>query len=396
MAGLERTVEQRGDTNVHRFVATDVPAIRSEPHMPGPAETRPYLHVSTYQSWQEVGRWWWGLVQDQLIPDESLTRTTLELVAGAVSDREKVTRIYDWVIRNTRYVGLEFGIHGFKPYRVTQTVRRGFGDCKDKASLIYTMLTIAGVDARIALIRTTRNGAIAGTPASLAVFDHAIAYVPQFDLFLDGTAEMNGTTELPSMDQGTTTLVVGPESAELRQTPVIPAAQSLRARELDITLDLDGSATVRAQESIQGDSASRYRSRYEAEGLRQERLQREVSQIFSGVELTSQSFENLDAYESTPSFRWEGRVPQFAERSGDRLLMRASGLGNLTRAYTPAPRRRHSLELGPPHRHEEIRRIRIPRGATVEALPAGGTVRSEFGSLQVEYCLLYTSPSPRD
>ncbi|MFK8003071.1 MAG: DUF3857 domain-containing protein [Polyangiales bacterium] len=385
LRGLERTVEQRGENNVHRFVATDVPALRTESHMPGPAETRPYLHVSTYRSWEDVGRWWWGLVQDQLIPDDSLRRTTLELVAGAANDREKVTRIYDWVIRNTRYVGLEFGIHGFKPYRVTQIVRRGFGDCKDKASLIYAMLTIAGVDARIALIRTRRNGAINPAPASLAIFDHAIAYVPQFDLFLDGTAEMNGTTELPAMDQGTVTLLVGPESAELRATPVLPASRNVRTRELNVTLALDGSAEVRGDEQIQGTSASSYRSQYEAAGLQAERLQRELAQGFSGIELSSHRFENLDAYESSPRVHWEGRVPQFAERSGANLLVAPASMGNLTRAYTPAPTRRHTLELGPPRRHVESRSIRIPRGATVSALPSGGEARSEFGSLTISY-----------
>ena len=125
-----------------------------------------------------------------------------ELVAGAPDTRTKVQRIYRWVIDHTRYVGLEFGIHGFLPYRVPQIVQRGFGDCKDKASLLYTMLTEAGIDARLVLVRTRRNGAIHDLPASLSVFDHAIAYVPELDLFLDGTAEFSGSTEFPQMDQG--------------------------------------------------------------------------------------------------------------------------------------------------------------------------------------------------
>ena len=111
--------------------------------------------------------------------------------------REKVERIHDWVVQNTRYVALEFGIHGFMPYRVPQIVQRGFGDCKDKASLLYTMLREAGIDARIVLVRTRHNGAIGEQPASLPSFDHAIAYVPELDLYLDGTAEHSGIDELP-------------------------------------------------------------------------------------------------------------------------------------------------------------------------------------------------------
>ncbi|MEM7604671.1 MAG: DUF3857 domain-containing protein [Myxococcota bacterium] len=385
MRGLERTEERRGEQNVYRYVANNVEALRSEPGMPGPAETRPFLHISTYESWDDVGRWWWGLVQDQLRPDESLIRTTRDLVAGAASDREKVSRIYDWVIRNTRYVGLEFGIHGFKPYRITQIVRRGFGDCKDKASLIYAMLTIAGVDARIALIRTRRNGAIADTPASLAIFDHAIAYVPQFDLFLDGTAEMNGTNELPQMDQGTTTLIVGPEGAQLRQTPVLPADRNVRRREMVATLDAEGAAEVVSNERVVGSSASYYRNHFQAEALQNERLQRDLAGPFPGVEVRNQRFENLDDYELAPAFRWDGRVPQFAERANGRLLIAPSSLRNLTRSLAPLTTRRHNLELGSPQRYEEVRTVRMPTGARIVDMPAGGEVRSEFGSLSVRY-----------
>src|SRR5690606_13765893 len=110
----------------------------------------------------------------------------------------------------TRYVGLEFGIHGYKPYRVPQIIERGFGDCKDKASLLYTMLREAGIDAHIVLVRTRRNGAIPELPASLAVFDHAIAYVPGLDLYIDGTAVYSGMRELPEQDQGVTVLHVWP------------------------------------------------------------------------------------------------------------------------------------------------------------------------------------------
>lgn len=377
-----RTVEGQ---NVDRFVATNLEPVRSEDSMPGPAETRPYLHVSTYRSWEDVGRWWWGLAKDQLIPDESLERTTRELVAGAPDTRTKVARIYDWVVRNTRYVGLEFGIHGFKPYRVTQVVRRGFGDCKDKASLLYAMFQIAGIDARIALIRTRRNGDIATEPASLAVFDHAIAYVPELDLFLDGTAETNGIDELPAMDQGVMTLLVGPESVELRRTPVLPPEREKRERTLEITLAADGSAEVSGREVVIGNAAAAYRAHYQAEGMRTERLQRELAGSFPGLELAEQAFEDLDDFNRPARFRWKGQVPQLAQRTGTRLVVPPSSLANLLSSLARAPTRRHALDLGPPRAYVEERVVRLPAGARLEPLPAGGDVDTPFGRLVVRY-----------
>jgi len=383
LQGLEHERTEEGSTRVDRFVADDVTAIRSEPEMPGMTEISPYLHVSTYRTWEDVGRWYWGLIQDQLRTDEALRATVAELVRGKTELRDKVIAIHDWVVQNTRYVGLEFGIHGYKPYRVTQIVERGFGDCKDKASLLYAMFTEAGIDAHVVLTRTRRNGIIDDLPASLAIFDHAIAYVPELDLYIDGTAEHSGVTELPQMDQGVTVLHVWPEGSELRRTPVLPPDQNRRERSLDLRLAQDGSGTVRAQETVIGGGAPGYRSTYQAEGTRSDRLERSLRGLFPGLHLESQSFEGLETLEAPVRYRYEAEVPQLAQRDGSRLRMAPSVLEDLTRSMARASRRRYTLDLGSTSSYVEERTIQLPAGMQATDVPAGGTAESPFGKLSL-------------
>jgi transglutaminase-like putative cysteine protease len=386
MRGLTRETRTENGLRVDRFVAEDVPAIQSEDNMPGMTEVAPYLHVSTYRDWESVGRWYWGLIRDQLYADENLRRVVADLVRDVPDNRTKVERIYEWVIRNTRYVGLEFGIHGFLPYRVPQIVERGFGDCKDKASLIYTMLREAGIEARIVLVRTRRNGAITDLPASLAVFDHAIAYVPELDLFLDGTAEHSGTTEFPQMDQGVTVLVVGPESAELRRTPVTPAANNQRARTIAMDLERDGSGRIEVTETIRGYEAPQYRETYQAEGTRHERFERALRNLFPGVELRESEFAGLTRYEEPIRIEYRAEVPQLAVPDADGLRIQATVLDDLTRLLARSERRRHPLDLHGTTSYLEERRIRLPANMRVLHLPAGGEASSEYGrfSLHIE------------
>ncbi len=384
MQGLAHERTERDGRRVDHFHVTDVPALRVEPSSPGMTELVPYLHVSTYRTWEDVGRWYWGLIRDQLYADESLRRTVRELMDGATDTREKVRRIYDWVIRNTRYVALEFGIHGFLPYRVPDIVTRGFGDCKDKASLIYTMLREAGIDARIVLTRTRRNGEISGQPASLAVFDHAIAYVPELDLYLDGTAEFTGLDELPQMDQGVTVLRVGPDDVTLAETPMMPADANRLARELTLTLTPDGSGRVAASEEIRGVSAPGYRSRYQSAGLRAERLERRTRSLFSGAELAEQSFENLDDFNAPVRLSYEATAPTLAVRDGRALRVAPSVLGRLSQSLASASSRNLPLDLGARSSYTEDRRVRLPRGWTVSELPEGGSAESRFGRLSIE------------
>lgn len=384
LTGLERSEEVRGDERIIRYRARDIPALRAEARMPGGTEILPYLHVSTYASWEAVGRFYWGLIKDQLYADEALRATVRELVEDAPDLETKVRRIHAWVLDHTRYVGLEFGIHGYKPYRVVDIVKRGFGDCKDKAALLYAMFREAGIDADIVLIRTRRNGAIEDAPASLAVFDHAIAYVRELDLYLDGTAEHSGLRELPSEDQGTLVLHVAENRVEQRVTPVDPPERNVTARMTELDLAKDGSAAYRVVERIKGIDAASLRSQYQAEGTRKERLERRAQSHFTGASVAS--FEVSDVFDRNApvELRYEGEAPQVASAAGEELRMRPSSISNLGRIFAPSPRREHPLDLGIPSIYEERIRVRIPEDARVVGLPESARAKSEFGEFRLD------------
>ncbi len=157
---LEQQTSEEGGDQVRRFAARDVDKISSEPAQPGYTEVAPYLHVSTYASWRDVGAWYWRLVEEQMVPDDSIRKAARSVLEPAMTDIEKVRAIHGLVVTGTRYVGLEFGIHGFQPYKVTQVLARKFGDCKDKATLMIALLREAGIDAELVLLRTRRGGRI--------------------------------------------------------------------------------------------------------------------------------------------------------------------------------------------------------------------------------------------
>ena len=81
-----------------------------------------------------------------------------DMYFSATSERDKVKAVYGYVVQKTRYVALEFGIEGFRPRRCAQTVARGWGDCKDKATVIVTLLRELGIPAELVLVRTGQRG----------------------------------------------------------------------------------------------------------------------------------------------------------------------------------------------------------------------------------------------
>jgi tetratricopeptide (TPR) repeat protein len=380
---LERTITEEKDERIYRFAAKDVAKADSEPAMPGLGEATPYLHVSTYATWAEVGAWYWRLVEEQLIPDEEVRKTARGLVTRGMTDADRVRAIYDFVVASTRYVGLEFGIHGYKPYKVTQVLARRFGDCKDKASLMIALLREVGVDAELVLVRTRRGGRLEPQPASLAIFDHAIVYVPKLDRYLDGTAEFAGFSELPADDQGVTVLrVTAGGGGTLTETPIFPSSASRVERRWTAAVSPSGDATVDEQLAIRGQAAPNWRSHYQTAGERAERYGRVWTGRFPGARLTAVDMPRIADRNAPVTVRAQIAVPRFGRlTAGGALQLPVTGRdGDYVRTYARLSTRRQDLVLAYPWQHEEELAYRLPAGwRLAPGTSPSRTIESPFG-----------------
>jgi transglutaminase-like putative cysteine protease/Flp pilus assembly protein TadD len=378
--GMQRTVEDKGDQRIFHFVANDVPPVQQETLQPPWAEVLGHVHVSTYRSWEEMGRWYWGLVRDQLVPDDEVRRRAESLTKGLKDERDKVRAIYDFVVQKTRYVALEFGIHGYKPYRCAQIFARGFGDCKDKATLIVTMLGALGIKATPVVVRTANKGDIEASPASLAPFDHMIAYVPSLDLYLDGTAEYTGSLELPAMDRGAVALQVNEGNAKLVHLPDPPATDSLSVHKVDATLATDGAAQIDWRADVTGVEASEWRVRFHADATRKTRVQQMIASILPGSEVTAVETGNLEDVEQKVTMRVRGKVPQFARVDADGLVLPLGRKEHMVRDYAALASRKLDVRLYAQWTQEDDWTVHLPPGAKVKSAPQPARGSSPFGS----------------
>ncbi|HEY1696456.1 MAG TPA: DUF3857 domain-containing protein [Polyangiaceae bacterium] len=381
--GLQKTVEEKGDQRIYHFVALDVPEVKQEPLQPPWTEVLGHVHVSTYQSWEEMGRWYWGLIKDQLVPDDEVRRRAEGLTKGLKDERAKVRAVYDYVVQKTRYVALEFGIHGFKPYRCAQIFARGFGDCKDKATLIVTMLNALGIKATPVVVRTANKGDIEAAPASLAPFDHMIAYVPSLDLYLDGTAEYTGSTELPAMDRGAVALQVNEGNAKLVRLPDPPASESVSVHTVSADLAPDGAARLDWRADVTGVEASEWRVRFHADATRKQRVQQMLASILPGSEVTSIDSGNWEDVEQKVALRVKGKVPQFARPETDGLVVPLGRKEHMVRDYAPLASRTLDVRLYAQWTQEDDWTVRLPPGAKVTRAPQAASGTSPFGSYAV-------------
>jgi hypothetical protein len=217
---------------------------------------------------------------------------------------------------------------------VTQVLARRFGDCKDKASLIYAMLKLAGVDARLVLLRMRHLGTLSPEVASLAAFNHAIAYVPKLDLFLDGTAEFHGSRELPTADRVANVLVVEPDGvSRFFTTPEAKPDDNLTTMRLNVTLKPDGSASAQGEVVATGQAAPEFRRLFETPATRVASFEQQWSQSYPGLKASEVTVSDVKNLEQPVTLKFTSTMPRFAEVGPGLLRFYPFGAG---RAFTQA------------------------------------------------------------
>lgn len=371
---------------VHGFELEEIPAVDTDARQPGHADVYDYILVSNKETWDEVGEWWWNLIEEQLIVNDAIAETVDEVTEGLEKDRRKVEALHNHLVKNTRYLHVGLGIHGWKPYRTTQCFRNKYGDCKDKSSLLKVMLEEAGIETNLVLVRTRRLGSVGDHPPSMHIFNHAINYIPSLDLYLDPTAEYNGTRQLPPMDQGAQALIVedGGET-EFTRLPVDSPGDNVLIRELDVDLSKDPSVTT-GHLVARGQNAVYYRRDLENPDRRDEELEKQLADIYPGAELVSADYKNLDELEKPVEIHFEfegGRIERTS--NGKDYIFPYGSPKDLRERFADQAERDQDLKIRVPFSNETTMRFHLSDRRGFSRVPEPVQIESEFGAISIDY-----------
>jgi len=369
-------VEIRDGVQHTEWALDRVAPLDGEPFAPPYADRAMMVSVSTYRSWADLAEWYAGLFRDQLELDDGLRKTAKALIADADDEAEKIRRLYGHVLENTRYVGIELGIHGWKPFKATEVARRRYGDCKDKATLLAALLRDNGIDATIALVRTSDRGRMPDDHATMWAFNHAITYVPSQDLFLDGTAEFSGSTELPYLDQGAMVLVVHPDGRwTLTSPPKTRPEANVNHSTYTATLAADGALRLSGRERFRGARASRVRKEYEEPRTRRSRLEKLLGQVIPGVHVIDAQFSDLSKLEADAHYDYSAAVEQYGVyEDGVRRIPLALFKHHVANTYAALAERKEGLRIEYAWQTRNTVRYVLPESATIRQLPEGVSI----------------------
>jgi len=376
------------DKTTYRFEMSDLPPVEEEPYMPALAEILPGVQVSTFATWRDVGRWYNGLIKDVFRPSPEIEALAAELTTDDPDDLLKLQRVYNLVVSRIRYVGLEFGIGGYRPHTPKQCLEAHYGDCKDKATLMNTLYRLMGWEAYAALVRTADLGELDYELPLLGLFNHMISYVKLPNgktYFLDGTAEYHSYRELPPLDQNLDAFVITDEGGEFIRTPTLTLADNHLRTRTTFVLQANGDAQVHRVVEYGAADAPYQRERFQVEEKRNAIIEEYWNGLYPGTKIFNAKFSDVSDYGQPVRTEYDAVARGVFDAGSPRVHLDAvihkSAL--LTQYGKKAARTWPLIIRSNTKTTAELTYV-LPQGYVVTALPLAKEFRSPYGAMKID------------
>ena len=408
--------------NTYTWELRNLPWIEREEHSPTFAALAPRLVVSFFpptgnraglqglRDWAAVSAWLAPLVDPPAEGNDAVRAKAMQLTAGASGELDKIRAIAAFT-QQTNYVEVDMNLTragGYTPRKAEDTLARNYGDCKDKATLMRSLLKAAGVEAYLTTITSGDRTYVRPEWASPKQFNHAIIAVKVSDaidlptvltgtplgrlLIFDPTDSVTPLGDLPSEEQGSYALVIAGPRGGLFKMPVLPTAAKRIDSSVDASVGADGKLEARIQRQYFGQSSVplRYVEKLEGAAELKKRFERGLSRGIGATtlkDITTDSKSSADSKggDNRLSVQLDLAADRFGQMMQGRLFVVRPGLLTSGGDYTFRSKQRTApIKLESDLRHDTIK-IKLPAGFKLDELPAPAKVEGDYGRLEVSW-----------
>ena len=318
-----------------KWIFADLDPSAGEPGATEGLSWLPWLDISTIKSWSRIVNWYLELSMGQTDPTWEVREKAEELTGSCSSEKEIISTILDYVSNEISYQQLPFYQSAFIPREAREVLRDRYGDCKDKCSLMISLLKAAGIDScYFALTNPDVQEDYRILPSPR--FRHAVVC----RVLPDGKRQwFDPTVRYGVPDQIPLSLASCPALIIKKGTDSLCNIDETMVREYPYTsrsvveLDREGGALVRnRQEHRLVDYASSRRTRLESMSDRdiREGVIRAISAEYPGATLEEFRVTGKERNDTTLCYEYDYRVPEYCQDSGDFISLKFPWSSNIS------------------------------------------------------------------
>ncbi|MBI5451025.1 MAG: DUF3857 domain-containing transglutaminase family protein [Gammaproteobacteria bacterium] len=223
---LQPQINEHDGMKDYRWVVAGLKPQVDEGDYPQWYNPYPWIQVSEYRDWHQVAQWAAALFKQRGVLSPALQERMKQWRRPGTELGESIQLATRFVQDDVRYFGVEMGQSSHRPSHPNEVVERRFGDCKDKALLLTSILRQWGVKAEPALVSAGNKRAIADYLPSPGLFDHVIVRAEPAGgkpLWIDATSTyQRGALELRSVPNYGKALLVSSASHTLADMQLPP------------------------------------------------------------------------------------------------------------------------------------------------------------------------------
>ncbi len=385
-AALKPKIEEKDGTVFYRWKFSDIPQIISEADMPPLVEINPSIILSSFKSWKDVYEWWWKLAKDKMLSDDQIKNKVKELTRGLASEEEKLRAIHNFCAQEIRYVAVEYGQAGYEPHQAKDIFRNKYGDCKDQAILLVTMLREAGISAWPLLISTKDYFNLSEDFPSM-LFNHCIACVQLKDkiIFMDPTAQTCPFGDLPDGDQDRAVLICQENGYKIARTPLFNPEHNFVKQVTKIKISNDESVFGEKEIYTGGvyNQGQRYWLLYTQPELVEAQLKERIQDFSIGAKLLNYKIKDLDDLNKPVVLEYSFSGPEYLTPAGSLRIM--PQLAGLETSLVAKEKRTYPIEFSILDTKETIFEFEIPKTFKIKYIPENVVQDSPWMEFSAEY-----------
>jgi hypothetical protein len=399
--------------NHWRWEVKDVPALdlRDIPARPATSALAPRFSVQWGDAaladkdsqWKAIGQWMDQLEAHRPDPTPEITAKAQELIAGAPDFYAKVTRITEYIQKNVRYFIIIRGIGGYQANPAGQIFHNRYGDCKDKTTILISMLQAVGITAHYVFVDDERgvvdpdSPSIAGNHMITAIEVPADVRDPRLMavvkgksgksyLIFDPTNERVPAGNLPDYEQGSFGGLAAGADSQLLALPVLDPKANGGNRKGTFTLAADGTISGTMDSSFTGPTGGMWRSRLKYSDTKEQHdnLEHIIGRDVAGVSLDNYKFTEPEQLDQPVELHYQLTAHQYARSVGSLLLLRPRVVGSYGVGYNDKPRT-VPIEVGATGEWHDSFDIALPQGFVVDEMPNPVNVDLDFASYHSSY-----------
>ncbi|QEC76944.1 DUF3857 domain-containing transglutaminase family protein [Mucilaginibacter ginsenosidivorax] len=336
-------------------------------------------------SWQNYGKWQQSLNSDICSLSPKRVQEIQTMTANIKTDKEKVRFLYNYLQKNVRYVGVQLGIGGLKPFPASFVDEKKYGDCKGLSNYMCAMLKAVDIPAYYAKVRAGTNEEPCNPAFPNDLSNHIIVCVPLKNdtTWLECTSQTQQFGKLGKFTENRNALVITENGGKLVNTPKSAAIDNQLNAEAHVVLDADGGSKAHLKILSTGDYRDDYIS---IEALKTDEQKQAVITMLNMKQPSELIFKPSTDGDGVKEVNIDLVYDKFCDiTSGDKHFYKPR-VFDLWQATLPVEEKRKSdYYFDVPMLKSCVTTIDLPAGFEVETLPASQSLKFSYGTYDVKY-----------